>query len=469
VSILEQVQARLAELRSEIKAALEQRGALIDKVAAEKRGFTAEEETAYNELGSKRAAAEAQVAPLVEREKELLEQQRSEKLQNETRASGATGDTVTGTARVTDPEIYVKDGGTGHSYFRDLARSVIRQDGAATERLRRNDAMSLETRALGNTNNAGGSGGEFAPPKWMVDQWIGIIRKGRVTPDLFKKMDVPNGISSLNIPKITGGTTTAIQSTQNSALSQTDMTTSYVVARWATIGGKQVASQQILDQTAVNFDQIILDDLAADYAQQVGAQVFTGTGTGAGTNDVVNGLVNATFGTTQTWTQASPTGALFYSQTGDMLQKYLVKRLANPTCWLMHPRRWFWLSVAVDGNGRPLVVPDGPGLNQMASQDGAPVAFGRVGTLHGLPVIIDPQVPTNLGAGTNQDPVYLLKTDDLILLESGPTAEVFRETYADSLGILFRLYSYVGTVLNRHSESLAVMLGTGLITPTFLG
>jgi hypothetical protein len=78
-------------------------------------------------------------------------------------------------------------------------------------------------------------------------------------------------------------------------------------------------------------------------------------------------------------------------------------------------------------------------------------------------------VPTNQGAGTNQDSVYLLKTDDLLLLESGPRAESFRETYADSVGVLFRLYAYVGTVLNRHSESLAVMTGTGLIAPTFLG
>jgi HK97 family phage major capsid protein len=454
MSLYEQMRERRAARKAELDALV---------AAAESRDikdFTDEESAKFDSLLSEIRKDDTRL-------EELRQSEESEEAAKESRKQLADPGVKTGNAQVTDAPVYVQDG-NGQSYFRDLARSVFRQDASATDRLRRNDAMSMETRALGNTNNAGGSGGEFAPPKWMVDQWIGIIRKGRVTPDLFKKMDVPNGISSLNIPKITGGTTTAIQSTQNSALSQTDMTTSYVTARWATIGGKQVASQQILDQTAVNFDQLILEDLAADYAQQVGAQVFTGTGTGAGTNDVVNGLVNATFGTTQTWTQASPTAALFYSQTGDMLQKYLVKRLANPTCWLMHPRRWFWLSVAVDGQGRPLVVPDGPGFNQIASQDGGPVAFGRVGTMHGLPVYIDPQIPTNLGAGTNQDPVYLLKTDDLLLLESGPTAEVFRETYADSLGILFRLYSYVGTVLNRHTESLAVLLGTGMVAPTFL-
>jgi hypothetical protein len=90
-----------------------------------------------------------------------------------------------------------------------------------------------------------------------------------------------------------------------------------------------------------------------------------------------------------------------------------------------------------------------------------------VGTLLGVPVVIDPLVPSNLGAGTNQDIVYLIKADDLVLLESGPQTEVFREPYADSLGVLVRLYGYVATVLNRHSESIASISGTGLVTPTF--
>jgi HK97 family phage major capsid protein len=218
----------------------------------------------------------------------------------------------------------------------------------------------------------------------------------------------------------------------------------------------------------VPFDQIILQDLAADYARQVGLLAFTGTGSGANTNSVVNGLSNATIGTTVTWTQASPTAALFYSQAAKLVQGFLSARLANPTCWVMSPRRWYWLVSSVDTAGRPLVVPSGPAFNQIANYDG-PQAMGLVGSMHGIPVYIDPQVPTNLGTGTNQDVVYLLKQDDLILFESGPRAESFRETYADSVGVLFRLYAYVGTMLNRHSESIGVISGTGLVAPTFPG
>jgi hypothetical protein len=33
--------------------------------------------------------------------------------------------------------------------------------------------------------------------------------------------------------------------------------------------------------------------------------------------------------------------------------------------------------------------------------------------------------------------------------------------------VLFRLYNYAGTILNRLSSSIATMNGTGLVAPTF--
>jgi HK97 family phage major capsid protein len=371
---------------------------------------------------------------------------------------------ATASLQVNEPDIYTKEGRNG--YWTDLFAKTAHNDSAATERLRRHAAHAAETRAVGNTNAAGGSGGEWAPPSWLVGDWINLIRPARVTANLFAHEEVPFGISSLNYPKLTGGTTVGLQSSQNTALSSTDPTTGYVQTGFSTLGGKIVASQQLLDQGR-NFDSVITRDLAAAYAQQVGTQVFTGTGTGTGTNAVINGLGAATIGSTQTWTQATPTAGGFYGQTGNLLQKFLSARLTTPTCFVMHPRRWFWLESSVDTAGRPFVVPTGSGYNPLAIEANGPVAMGYVGTMHGLPVVIDPLVPTNLGAGTNQDIVYLLKTDDLTLLESPPQAEVFREPYADSMGVLFRLYAYVGTILNRHTESIGVLTGTGLVPPTF--
>jgi HK97 family phage major capsid protein len=449
MTLLEQIKEKRAAKKAEldaINAAVELRD---DKT------YTADEDASFSVLLEEIRKLDGRIQELAEIESRDAAAVSAAKSEN--RAS-------TTSMQVNEPDMYQKGG--QNSYFRDLVMSQRGDDLAARERLQRHSAYQKETRAVGNTNAAGGSGGEWAPPTWMIGDWVNLIRPARITANLFSHEDVPFGTSSINYPKLLTGTTVAIQSTQNSALSSTDPTTGFIQTGFTTLGGKNVASQQILDQGR-NFDQVITKDLAAAYAQQVGTQVFLGTGTGSGTNSVINGLGAATIGSTQTWTQASPTPGGFYGQTGNLLQKFLNARLMQPTCWVMNPRRWYWLESALDSSNRPYVVPTGQAFNPLATENDGPVAMGVVGTMHGLPVVIDPLVPTNLGAGTNQDAVYLLKTDDLVLLESEPRAEVFNQPYADSLGVLFRLYAYVATILNRHPESIGVLTGTGLVTPTF--
>jgi HK97 family phage major capsid protein len=278
MSLYEQMRERRAARKAELDALV---------AAAESRDikdFTEDESAQFDALV-------AELRKDDDRLEELRKVEAADEAAKESRKQLADPGVKTGNAAVTDPPVYVEDGSNGKSYFRDLGNAVMRQDMAAMERLRRNTAMQAETRALGNTGAAGGSGGEFAPPAWLVNDWINLIRAGRITADLFPKQSVPVGVSSVNYPRILTGTTTAIQSTQNSALSQTDLATGSVQTGFATIGGKQVVSQQLLDQTAINFDQVILNDLAADYGLRVGTQIYLGTGTGSGTGAVVNGLI----------------------------------------------------------------------------------------------------------------------------------------------------------------------------------
>ncbi len=84
-------------------------------------------------------------------------------------------------------------GATSPSFFRDLW-TAQRGDADAADRLRRsNREVGMESRALGNTNATGGSAGEFAPPAWIIDQYVKLARPGRVTADLFHKEDLPAG------------------------------------------------------------------------------------------------------------------------------------------------------------------------------------------------------------------------------------------------------------------------------------
>ena len=463
-----------------LKALMQRRSALKTKLEAlhasavgdngEARAFTDAENAEFD-------AGMAELRTLDERIVEVREAQAREDAAGAFRAeAGADApdavearSAASGT-KVTDPPLYVASGGTGHSYFRDMAAVALNTAGRAdaTDRLVRNSRrVADEQRALGNTNTTGGSGGEFAPPTWLVSEYIKLARAGRVTANLLKRGEVPDGTSSINLPKVLTGTTVAIQSTQNTALSQTDLTTGFVSTGFTTVGGKEVVSQQIIDQAALPFDQVVLADLAAAYATQIGTQIYFGAGTGANNNSVINGLNNATTIAANQAVLGTATVQAFYSKAAGMMSSFVTNRFEEPTHWLMHPRRWYWLLASVDTQNRPLVVPNAVAYNPIATDSPDTTVQGVAGMFLGLPVVIDPNIPTALGVGTNQDEVFLIKADDMWLFESTPKAEAFRETYADSIGVLFRLYSYAGTILNRYNTSIATMNGVGLVAPTF--
>ncbi len=453
-SVLDTMRERRAAVKQELDA-------LLKTAETENRSLNTEETGKFDQLVAEFRDTGPRIA-------QLEEMARDEAAAAEARKGTiADGEQRNGVAHVTDAPVYVPDGGTGHSYFKDLA---LRSEGDrdATDRLVRNSkATADEQRAIGNTNATGGSGGEFAPPTWLVDEWINLLRPGRVTADLFKKNPVPPGTPSISIPKLLTGTAVAVQSTQNTIVAQSDLTTGFVSTGFATIAGKEVVSQQLLDQSAVSMDRVISDDLAAAYNAFFGTQIILGAGTGANNNSVLNGLINApVLAANQAVLAATPTATTFYSKATGMLASFVTNRFAQPEVWIMHPRRWYWLMSLFDSQGRPLVVPADVAMNPIAV-NGSVGVQGAVGQFLGLPVVIDPNIPTNLGVGTNQDTVFLLRTSDLWLYESTPQAESFRAPYAESLGVLFRLFNYAGTIMNRLGSSIATMNGAGLVPPAF--
>jgi len=431
-------------------------GTSLDGIAAEQRGLHASEQRQHDK-------AKSALAQLDERLGELEEQQSRNAVADAARAvSGEPAPTWGMQRGYTSSQTYHR-GADSPSFFKDLlhARSG---DADAADRLRRNNHEVRETRALGNTGGTGGSGGEFSPPGYLLEEWVRLARPGRVTADLCRHEDLPAGVSSVQLPKITSGTTTAIQSTQNTALSQTDLTSAYIGAGISTIGGKQVVSQQLVDQSGISFDNVVMEDLAADYARQLGQQVLTGTGTAG----QLRGYLTPASSNVITWTQAAPTVGGFYGRLALLQSQIAATRFAPPDVVILHPRRWGWLASFLDSTGRPLVVPSSSGqeFNTMASTMGS-VAAGHVGNILGMDVYSDPSIPTNLGAGTNQDVVLMTKRADLYLYESDLRADIQSAPYADSLGLLFRCWNYASLIPDRYTASLGQITGTGLVAPTY--
>lgn len=365
---------------------------------------------------------------------------------------------------VSEPAVYQRfDAST--SYFRDLHLVAQNNDRDAMARLQRNERMADdrakragEVRAVSTTN---GTGGEFSPPGWLESAYIELARPGRVLADLMDIAPLPPGVDTLIIPRVNTGASTAVQSVQNSAVSNTDITTSSYSSPIQTIAGQQVVSLQLLEQGAINVDEVIFSDLVRDYSMRLDNELISGSGTGGH----LTGLLSLSGAQQIAWTQTTPSlsgAGGFYSTLASAISAVHTARFAPPDAIVMHPRRWMWLAAQSDLQGRPLVVPNSP-INAMGSV-GDIVAEGPAGTILNLPVYLDPNLPTNLGAGTNQDPVLVVRRSDLMLWEGRLKAESFQQTYASNLSVLLRVYNYVAAV-SRYPSSVAVINGTGSKTP----
>ncbi|MFF7644374.1 phage major capsid protein [Streptomyces canus] len=352
---------------------------------------------------------------------------------------------------------YRRDG--EYSYFRDL-HGARNGDFNAAERLRRN---ADEQRGVTTGSSSGGS---FVPPAYLVDQWVSLARAGRTTADLCFSQDLPPGTDLLSVPKITTGSSVAAQNGELTALSQTDIASTAVTSPVVTLGGTQLVSVQMLEQSAGSVDQVIMADLAAEYGRALDNQTLNGTGT----NGQLTGLLTLSGSTSVTWTQASPavTGSgQLWGTIASTISQIHAARYASPDCIIMSPRRWAWIEAAIDTTNRPLIAPSAlNGPNNAMGVAGAVSAQGHVGTLQGLPVFVDPLIPTNLGAGTNQDVIIVARMQDVMRWESTPKFETFAQPYANQMGVLFRAYAY-GGLAARYAPSVGKITGTGLVTPTF--
>src|SRR5262249_8854853 len=150
---------------------------------------------------------------------------------------------------------------------------------------------------------------------------------GRPTANLVTNQDLPPGTDSINVPKVATGVTTAIQTADNQSVSSTDLTDTSVSAGVKTIAGSQTISIQALEQSPVNFDQIIFGDLLAAYATNVDVQVLNG----ANSSGEVKGLLSASGINSVTYTDTSPTVGELYSKISDAIQRVHTNRFLAPS------------------------------------------------------------------------------------------------------------------------------------------
>jgi len=90
-----------------------------------------------------------------------------------------------------------------------------------------------------------------------------------------------------------------------------------------------------------------------------------------------------------------------------------------------------------------------------------------VGQIQGVPVIVDANIPTNTGAGSNQDTIIVTRLEDQYLFESAPVVRVFEQALTSTAAIRLQIFGYMAFTAARYAKSTTLITGTGLVTPSF--
>lgn len=381
-----------------------------------------------------------------------------------------------------------KDARGETSWFADMYRSQNFNDFRAQERLQRHgrevevefrSGNEQESRAVTTTGFAG-----LVTPQWLLDLAAEPLRSGRPAANAVQGLGLPAEGMTLNVPRGTTGASAAAQATQNTSLSNTDEVWADLSIPVVTVGGQQDVSRQSLERGMPGLDALVYLDLAGAYHAELDRQVVNGSGAGGEMLGIrlTAGINTATaFG-------AAPTAATFVSKTaGQIAAVAAAGTKVQPNIWLWHPRRWGWINSLSDTQGRPLVVPGVGGPMNVPALNSNPGAYSgdgdqtstttleSVGSMHGLPIFTDSNIPTNLGTPL-EDVALVIDRRHSLLWEDGdgqPRQLRFEQTLGNQLTVKLVIYGYAAFTAGRYPVSVGRVGGAdtvaaqGLVAPTF--
>lgn len=459
MTLIERVQARLAEIAT-------RRNEIADELEAiandpEARGLTSDD-AIDTRLAELRTEAADLVADQASNEQRLAGLQASAEIRTAAVAVAAQFP-ASAPARVTREERTYHPGNDpqGARFLLDVARRATYGDFGANERLSRHMHEELvergaviEARAAGTSAFAG-----LVVPQYLTDMVAPSAAAARPFADICNKHPLPPAGTTVNISRITTATSAAAQ-TENSAVSETNIDDTLLTETMFTVAGQQTLSRQAIDR-GTGTEEITLNDLIRRYHTALDSKLI---------NDSTTGLTNVA--QSVAYTDASPTAAELYPKILNAqanLEAVMLDQGVGDLYAVMHSRRWAWLQSQV-GTSWPFIGQPGYPVQAGGQNFATGYAQGVRGVLpNGIKVIVDNNIATNLGAGTNEDEIYVVNASELHLWEdaSAPLFIRAEQTSAASLGVLLVVYGYAAYSFRRYTNGHQKIAGTGLVTPTF--
>ncbi|WP_371547970.1 phage major capsid protein [Streptomyces sp. NBC_00554] len=357
-------------------------------------------------------------------------------------------------------------GVNGPDFLRDLYDYQVKRDPGAGGRLERHgqEVERLDPMFAQRMTGTGAVSG-FVPPQYLTDLFAEFARAGRPLANLCSGIPLPETGMEVDIPRVTTATTTAVQTAEGGAIGNTDLDDTLLAAPVRTVAGYTDVSRQAIER-GVMVQSLVFGDLAADYNAKLDTQLINGSGASGQHTGVLNVVsINGI-----TYTDASPTIPELWPKLADAAGQVMGQRFTGPTAFAMRSNVWAWILAQVDTAGRPLVEPGTIAVNPIAVASTRPVDYTvtAVGSLFGVPVVLDNNIPNNLGAGTNETRIIAADFRDLILMEDDSAAPVqlrFDDVLSGTLQVRLLAYGYSAFAAGRQPKAISVISGTGLIVP----
>ena len=445
---------QLVEERAEISTAQE---GLVNRAADEERDLTETEDTSLKDLATRAVELDARIQELRDVQTANLE---AAKLRAEVAATDDSETRAVGNVVVTNEPNTYSEHNRSVSFFGDLYNMQYNNDIEASDRIRRHrQEMNIEHRDGTTANYAG-----LVVPQYLTQLAAELSRAGRPFADQCTSLPLPDQGMTINLSRVTTGSSAAMQAAENNAVSETDIDDTLLTVDVRTIASGQQISRQAVDR-GTGIDALIAADMMGALATVLEDQVLNGSGSSGN----MLGLSNISGINSVTYTDGSPTGAELYSKIVDGIQQINSNRFAGADLIVMHPRRLAFLQAETDGNGRPLVVPT-QHVPQNAMGTGPIAGYGVTGaSVAGLPVVTSGKISTGAGSGGNEDVIFIVRRADCLLFEDNTQPVMVRmdQTAGLNLTVTLVAYQYACFIGGRYPASISMISGTGLVAPSF--
>lgn len=399
---------------------------------------------------------------LAEYESELEADEAAQRLAREVGSAGNQQRTP-GTQVGSEPRTYARElDPTGKVFLNDVLRAHLGDFRAQQkisrheeeERVERGDA--LVERAAGTDAYAG-----TIVPQYLTDLYAQLPNTGRHFANICRHHDLPETGMTVYIPRQTAELNVDDQAAQGDLVADADYADELIPIPVRTAAGSTSIRRQAIDR-GVGIEDMTFEDLLRKYDRNLDRGLLNKATVGLSAVSGVNMVA---------YTDGTPTAEELYPKLlqAQSVQETGLLDVAEVDYIVMHSRRWNWLQSQLVAKwpaiGQPAIDP-----RLIGQSDGNPYKSGVRGKLpNGLTVVTDNNILTNKGAGTNEDEMYTVASQECHLWED-PRAPFYiraEQAQAKRLTIDLVLYGYYAFKFDRYAAATAKIAGTGLVAPTF--